>query len=529
MPIGLSDNNRKVIPTWRPSYISMKLGESTPVSSLEAQGFPNDESLMEAKQDWIDCPTIPFAAGLVMAALCTGKENEASDAAKLLLETKERVSPLLLRCAHRVLGFDEPQVRGSKESLCALRVYRRRLRVGPNNPLLWLDLALEYSAIGKFKSAERAIVVATSLARSNRIVLRSASRFFLHCGQNDRAHSLLVAAKELQNDPWLLSAEIAVADLTGHTSRYIRTGREMLASGKHSPRQLSELASAIGTLELSAGKIQHSKGLLTRSLEDPTDNSVAQASWAQRTTPELGLGPAYSWVPYSFEARAWENAMEGKWEEAMTAARDWQNYEPTSGRAAVFGSWMAAAMIRNYDDAIQIANQGLRADPNKVVLANNLAFAMVCSGQLDAAKRVLQKWPIANLAKEHKPIILATKGLLAFREGDRNSGRELYRRARDLASNQKERGKSVWAGLYHAREEYRIGNHFDADGLVRRAIGEIRKIPKKDISATIRILEEVLAVGGRDVSEVMPKKKESWPKIRHNQREVPLTAIMTKK
>src|SRR5207249_126382 len=105
-------------------------------------------------------------------------------------------------------------------------------------------------------------------------------------------------------DPWLVAAEVAVSPLAGRTSRLIKHGRRLLESHQFEPIAVSELASAIGTEDLAAGSVRRARQLFGSSLNDPTENAVAQAEWASRHDAGFKFEERLLDVEYSYEARA---------------------------------------------------------------------------------------------------------------------------------------------------------------------------------------------------------------------------------
>ena len=143
------------------------------------------------------------------------------------------------------------------------------------------DRAAEDGDLGAFGVGRD--VGAGEFAPSNRFILRSAVRLYVHLDEPDTAHRVLSDSASTPVDPWLVAAEIAVCTLLGRRSRLIKRGRDMLISGHHSTRDTAELASALGTIELEADASKRARRLFGSSLDDPTDNAVAQAVWATRT------------------------------------------------------------------------------------------------------------------------------------------------------------------------------------------------------------------------------------------------------
>ena len=104
--------------------------------------------------------------------------------------------------------------------------------------------------------------------------------------------------------PWLMP-------LDALRSMCVEVGRFCIAK-QYPDRQLSELASALGTLEMKAGKVRHSKRLFRSALMDPTDNTVAQVFWATRTVPELSFDVSGTSSHDSYEATAWNQVFSRK-------------------------------------------------------------------------------------------------------------------------------------------------------------------------------------------------------------------------
>lgn len=92
-------------------------------------------------------------------------------------------------------------------------------------------------------------MMALRLFPFNRFVLRCASRMFIHHGDVERGHAILKACPAVKTDPWLLSAEIAAASINEKASTLIKHGQAMLELRGIGKFHLSELASAIGTVE----------------------------------------------------------------------------------------------------------------------------------------------------------------------------------------------------------------------------------------------------------------------------------------
>lgn len=489
---GISeDRDRQVVPRWRSFVSTRSHGELAPLFARKDR-VAIAGALDELQADWKERQGVSTAADLVSSAFVIGREADAADAAHYLLRhenvpaSARSIAALCLqRAGESVPGgeADDPHADASADSENAVSFDRRRFQVQihetrgclaeyPRNPVLWNNLARLYTSVGSREKATRAMRVALSLTPENRLILRGAARMLLHQGDGRQAHRLLSEARSLKSDPWILSAEIATAAAMKRTSKHIKQARKILEANRHSPLHLSELASALGTLEAIAGSRKSSRKLIGQSLQQPSENAIAQAAWLVR---RVGMQMPFSMDrSRSAEANAWNALRMAKWDSSLEEARKWQADQPFSSRPAIHGSHIASTIFQDYDLAVEIAEIGLLGNPDDVVLRNNLAFALAERGDTGRAAKILQRIDFQSLGNSQQLVMSATQGLVEFRSGRPDVGREFYHRALAIARATRD-PKGVIAWIYLAMEELRTGSP-QSEEVRREAIEAAREL-----------------------------------------------------
>jgi tetratricopeptide (TPR) repeat protein len=476
------DHERQVVPLWRSFDSTNGRGELASIVRAEANRF-SDEMVAVLAEDWKEQPGISVASDFVSVAFTLGRFDVGRGAAEFILAdssgtpTAKGVATLYLAGGQPASSKqrsamipDPPQAAPAHTTIAeqlhvGVRETRRQLRFYPRNPILWSNLGRLYTSLGVRDKAAKAIQTALAMAPENRFILRAAARFFLHQGLLDRAHRLLADAACVRSDPWVLSAEIAVAAAMGRSSRNIRVGRRLLEIQRQDPFHLSELASAVGTIESLSGNLRVARPLIAFSLQQPAENAVAQAAWLHRKIGGIGLEQG---VTCSFEANAWFALRQAKWESALTESKLWQTDQPFSSRPAIFGSHVASTILDDYVEAEAFARQGLLSNPDDFILQNNLAFALALAGDASGAAGVLRGVVETSLPDQQRVFLMATRGLIAFRAGDLATGRYLYRSAIYLGKRLNNVIEHV-ARLYYAMEELRAGGA-DAESIRSEAL-----------------------------------------------------------
>jgi hypothetical protein len=92
------------------------------------------------------------------------------------------------------------------------------------------------------------------------------------------------------------------------------------------------------------------------------------------------------------------------------------------------------------------------------VLLNNLAYALIELGRLTEAKPILAQSGLDLPSTQDRVAYLATSGLLAYREGNKALGRELYLQAIKTAAANGLTEMRAMAQILLAREELRLQN-----------------------------------------------------------------------
>ena len=462
MTVQRRDVDRKVVPRLHGVTAAAKQGETASARTARpAMCSPPTPpaSLENLKRDWEEHRSPAFAADFVASALVLGLPEAAHDAARFLLDSKPHA--LGEQMAHRLLGepLDEPETDANALDTAAVRAEIRALkssvRRDPRAALFWADLSRRYASLGQKEKAADTMALALALAPHNRFLLRSGARLHLHLKQPDRAHRLLARDAATPFDPWLVAAEIATAPLAGRRSRLIKHGRRLLESGQFHANATSELASALATEAFVAGSDRDARRLFETSLDEPTENAVAQAGWAADRGARIDVDrQLLDDVQGSFEARAQFLSRAGDSEGAITSAWEWLRSEAFAANPAIFGSY-EAALIRRYDVSITFAQLGLIANPDEFLLHNNLAFALASSNQVDAAIAHLDQIDEARLNDEERQILTASRGLVAFRLGEYAEGRGLYR---ETIEKSKDPTFRAIAALILLREEMRASS-----------------------------------------------------------------------
>lgn len=503
------DKDRHVIPNWRNYQTTANLGElnGSINASLDYNFKPDISDILD---DWEENKTIGVAGDILGVALtCNQKDNiKVQEIARFIEENKGISSKALLEAANQVL-FQPVIVRKPidgyllAESIQKYDIYqkistqKKILLKNPRNAIAWVELSRLYSIQGLDKKAERAMKNALFLAPENRFVLRSMARFFSHLGNLDFADEYLRNAKITKYDPWVMATAISVADLVGKSSKFTKSGLIKVNSDSFHPFSISELSSAIATLELKHNNIKSSRKLFKKSLINPNDNSLAQAEWASQKEIKLdSVNPSSFNIAKPFEALARDSKEKGDWEKSISYAKDWFLDMPYSKGAILFGYDIALLKMKNFNTASEIGKLGLISHPNDPFLINNIVYALILGGNIDEAEILLTKIKPNKLKDDNLTYICltATKGLLNYRKGNIESGRNLYLRAMSLAKESGDENLMNLAFANFAREEILNSDYYDVE-----LLSKLKSLKKKtNDEQVIELIDEILAMNEQD-------------------------------
>lgn len=275
----------------------------------------------------------------------------------------------------------------------------------------------------------------------------------LHVGDLEEAHDTLLRNPLIKSDPWLISAEIALASIKGHTSRHMKLGRRMVDKDAFAPLHLSELQSSIATNDANAGNKRKASRLCEKSLRSPAENSVAQVAWLRRKQL-IQLTPALERnTVTSSEANAWTAAAASKWDVAITEAKRWQVDQPFSSRPAILSGGIAATVLEDFEEAENCSRAALLSNRDDPSIVNNLAFSLAKQDRPIDALDLIATIDGNSCTDTQKICLLATTGLSLFRKKNFYEGRKRYHDAIRAATLLGMKHLAAVASVYLAIEE----------------------------------------------------------------------------
>lgn len=194
-------------------------------------------------------------------------------------------------------------------------------------------------------------------------------------------------------------------------------------------------------------------------------------------------------MPLSYEARAWKYYYTGEWARSLKECYGWFHDEPFSSRPAVLGSFISSAALESYTASEDFAHSGLRSNPDDQILRNNLVFALASAGKIDEAEEKYNQMQPALFDTHAKITWIATGGLLEFRKGNVDHGRQKYRQAIELATGDRYVTSRALATAFWAREEFRAMNPA-ADEILNLAAKAAKRAPDPVADLIIRAIDE---------------------------------------
>jgi len=475
MSAFFNNKDRRVIPNFRSLSQTISLGE---LDSLKSSGnIRNNPDLTAYSDDFNKFRTLAHASDLLSANISNNfyNNNSANEAAKFILKneifaTKIQINTSLKYLKENVNPSDDSEVYNVSDFL---KQYRKEIifdkirnlkfnikQFGPN-PFYFSELGRLFSLIGQEIYAIKNISIAKHLLPTNRYILRSYSRLMAHYGDIDAAHDSLRKNTSTKYDPWLLASEIAFSTLRNKQSNFIKIGISSLTSSKFLPHTLSELASSIGTVELINGNRKKSRMFFENALISPNGNSIAQVEWANNKANLF----QFDLTRYSNLNVAEANTLDAyntqNWDKAVVNAEKWFIDMPFAKRPIMFGHHVSSFFLEDHATAIEFCKAGLIANPEDPLIINNISYSYAMLNDTKTARNFIGSININNIdSKEVKVCLIATSGLIAYKEKKFSEGRQLYLKAMDEAKNN---GLSFLYNLaltYLTLEESKINSEF---------------------------------------------------------------------
>jgi tetratricopeptide (TPR) repeat protein len=471
-------STRLLIPVWRSFSDALKMNELDSSGKKVHQNV-NASTLLA---DWAEQPSIALASEIISAGATIGNRDFAEyKEARVFLE--DRIIPSsslesLLQDHANALGSNSAQSGQfellledvtvntieriwSRLSLKSRHEQLRHAKMLSNkqlaNPIVWVDTARLYTVEGQYEKAERCMRIALSIDPNNRFTLRAATALFVHLGDTSQAIHYLRRTTRTKYDPWLISAHIAASSSIGRFSPFLKEGRLMLLDNQVSAANITELASSVGTEELQSGAIKKSHQYFQLALKMPNENTLAQREWVSLKDNRFPFSPAgyQKLVPHPFEANAFDSLQNGHWESAVLYAVKWFLDSPYNRLAVLLCVYLLINLFEKHAEAITFCRDGLRIHHDDPAILNNMIYCYALLGRQSEITSLIKKFK-SKASEDRTPsnriAYLATLGLLAFRDGKIQEGRDFYETALIVANQQKDEVRASEALINFARE-----------------------------------------------------------------------------
>ena len=499
MALVPEDKERHVIPNWRGFILT--------ASQRELSAFTTEKQrsvdIARYIHDWNLNRDIYYAGDLIGAVIANNIpiNEDIIAAAEFVFHNRKTCSELLLTAAKYILGHNTDVQLSAKytnskmvldsiiqkpELYKSIADLKRTISIYPYNPISYVEISRFYAILGQNGQAEKHMRIALSLANDNRYVMRSAVRLFTHINKQEEALFILRHCQALKYDPWLLSADISLSSLLNRHQKYVKIGQLMIKDQNYSRNSISELSSAIATLEFANGALKNSRNLFDISLYDPTDNSLAQAEWARSRSLNINAEDKIKTVSNNYEANTISSVNQDKYNDALFYASLWINDMQYATIPILYASHIAISLIHDLDISEQILLVGLSSNPSDPTILNNLAYVYALSNKISQAEQCIARAnAYRDIPESTKSCLLATQGLLEFRKGNIDLGRKLYSEVINQTSNNISHPELNWSAIInYAREEIRIHSE-----LASSAINAVEKIKERSIDKDITIMK----------------------------------------
>lgn len=478
---------RYVWPMWRTYEVTRALGELLPLGKGPKH---NVRGFYECRRsEWENNPTIGTAVDAIASALAESKSEDAKVIAKYIIDLSEKnkglISDVNIWSAREILDLNQDDTKkylnkaASRKDIFKEIADLKKYRIfDPRNSITLIELARCYANIGQNNKAAELIQQALILSPSNRYIIRSAARFFIHVGDKERAYWIMATASAQHNnslDPWIESLKAEIERMMGRRPKKFKRLSELAANENISPHHLAELRAAIASLHNEDNEDRKTRRMIRAAMQSANSNALAQAvsiysdnGWS---TDLIKIADIQT--DYSFEADAMLCRDAADWDKAKYFGSQWLEDQPMSSRSILFNSGLLGTYFEDYEESIKIEKRGLQSNPDDAIILNNLAYSQINLNKYSEAAITLNKAIRLVKAKDHiegvdtvyaaNICLMATSGLLAWRQGDVVLGKKLYLEAEKLAKMQNMENYASQATLFRLLEEVKPGSALSVD------------------------------------------------------------------
>ena len=238
--------------------------------------------------------------------------------------------------------------------------------------------------------------------------------------------------------------------------------------------------------------------MFEKGIIDPNDNSLAQAEFFAKEDLNINLDlSSYNRIAHKNEADTRKSLSLGKYEDAFISSLKWMQDYRFEHRPIEFAFGISCDYLKKYDYAIEVVRSFIKSNPKDPAAINNLVYALGLSDRVEEAEHELSKIDFRLYKNENTNngiCMVATCGLVEYRKGNVEEGRNLYNMAIS-AANKRDKKLAAKARLNMIREEIRAVDEYD-----EKLLNEM-----ETLSTGSKIETEQLR---KDILKEVEKKKE---------------------
>lgn len=452
-----SGDDRQAIPRWHLSD-NARIFSQEPSNKIRLKNTEHNE---ESVREWKACKSLDTATDLIVRyeLFKDFPIDVTIEASKFILDSADQAKYLQLSAARKILGINQNQdvIKANnppRKEIFGHKIGQLRAlcREFPRDAFIWSDIGFCYAVLGRDDDAKKCLTVAINLAPNSALVVRAYARFLVHLGEYEEALQRIQRLHGLRTDPLILSVDIAIRERFKLGGIQVREARKFVGDESFHPARLSELRSALGTLEFNSGRSHRAKKLINESLKCASENAVTQAIWL-RDSKDFSLDFDIESLSPEAEAQAIEYYFAENYDLSVNSLIAFYAYQPFSDSPLVDATYIRTFCQNDPKGALKLGKEFSIDKTNSFSVRNNLTVAAILTNDITLAEEFLAQVFPSELSGTETNIHLATTGLFAFKIGAPEQGRALYDRAIDYFKTNKNRNAQARALYYYALAE----------------------------------------------------------------------------